>query len=256
MIHLWLLKVAADASAYRVWHWGRDLARTCTPTELSNPLHLPTGCCRAVRKITPKLKRKPWHWCTVYIIFLYGWRFTLVTDHRPLTTISSPKRGIPFLAAAKVGYIAIYLLSADWYDIEFKHTQDDGNADGLSRLYTTSKLVKEPQSKWSGNIPSMAGQSGCKSVYSPTRTGEMNSLWKVIACCGALVWLCLKSYKRRCWICCIVDTREQLEWKLWREAMFGGPALTRIWRRLIRTVKLVNPCRVAQQLHHYTLGHG
>ena len=65
--------------------------------------------------------------------YLYGQCFTLVTDHQPLTTILSPKRGIPSLAAARLQRWAI-ILSAYWYDIEFQYTQDHGNADGLSRL--------------------------------------------------------------------------------------------------------------------------
>ena len=34
--------------------------------------------------------------------YLYGRKFTLITDHKPLTTILGPKRGIPPLAAARM----------------------------------------------------------------------------------------------------------------------------------------------------------
>ena len=34
--------------------------------------------------------------------YLYGRQFVLVTDHKPLTTILGPKRGIPPLAAARL----------------------------------------------------------------------------------------------------------------------------------------------------------
>lgn len=34
--------------------------------------------------------------------YLYGRRFTLVTDHKPLTTILGPKTGVPTLAAARM----------------------------------------------------------------------------------------------------------------------------------------------------------
>ena len=65
--------------------------------------------------------------------YLYARSFTLVTDHRPLTTILSPHKGIPSLAAARLQLRAI-ILSAYQYDIEFKCTQQHGKADALSRL--------------------------------------------------------------------------------------------------------------------------
>ena len=65
--------------------------------------------------------------------YLYGRKFTLVTDHKPLTTVLGPKHGIPSMAAARLQRWAL-LLSAYTYDIEFKRTQDHVNADGLSRL--------------------------------------------------------------------------------------------------------------------------
>ena len=65
--------------------------------------------------------------------YLYGRKFTLVTDHKPLTIVLGPKHGIPSMAAARFQRWAL-LLSAYTYKIEFKCTQDHANADGLSRL--------------------------------------------------------------------------------------------------------------------------
>ena len=65
--------------------------------------------------------------------FLYGRKFLLITDHKPLLTILGPKKGIPSLAAARLQRWAM-LLSAYKYDIKYKSTENHGNADGLSRL--------------------------------------------------------------------------------------------------------------------------
>lgn len=65
--------------------------------------------------------------------YFYGRRFTLVTDHRPLTTILFPTKGVPPLAAARMQRWALQLL-AYTYDVEFRSTREHGNADGVSRL--------------------------------------------------------------------------------------------------------------------------
>ena len=44
--------------------------------------------------------------------YLYGRRFTLTTDHKPLTTIFGPKKGIPTLAAARL---------QRWVVIQYNH---------------------------------------------------------------------------------------------------------------------------------------
>ena len=65
--------------------------------------------------------------------YLYGRKFTLVTDHKPLTTIFGPKKGVPSVAAARLQRWAL-LLAAYQYDIEFRSTTAHGNAVALSRL--------------------------------------------------------------------------------------------------------------------------
>ncbi|KAL7843904.1 hypothetical protein SRHO_G00224430 [Serrasalmus rhombeus] len=65
--------------------------------------------------------------------YLYGNTFTLLTDHRPLTTILSPVKSTPSMAAARMQRWAL-LLSAHNYTIEYRKGALHANADGLSRL--------------------------------------------------------------------------------------------------------------------------
>ena len=57
----------------------------------------------------------------------------MITDHKPLTAILDPKKGIPSLAAARFQRWAL-LLSACEYEIKYKSIDNHKNADGLSRL--------------------------------------------------------------------------------------------------------------------------
>ena len=66
-------------------------------------------------------------------IYNYGRKFTLITDHKPLTTIFSPKSSLPALAAARLQRWAIILLAYQ-YKVEFCATDKHTNADCLSRL--------------------------------------------------------------------------------------------------------------------------
>ena len=72
--------------------------------------------------------------------YLFGRRFTLLTDHRPLTLLLGPKRGIPVLAASRLQRWSIQL-SAYQYDIEYRASKNHANADALSRL--PRKTVEE-----------------------------------------------------------------------------------------------------------------
>ena len=65
--------------------------------------------------------------------YLFGRKFVLVTDHKPLITILGEKKGIPPITAARLQRWAIKL-SAYTYEIEFRRTHEHSNADCLSRL--------------------------------------------------------------------------------------------------------------------------
>lgn len=64
---------------------------------------------------------------------IYGRRFTLVTDHKPLVSILNPSAGIPAMTAARLQRYALYL-AGHTYNIEYRNTKSHCNADGLSRL--------------------------------------------------------------------------------------------------------------------------
>ena len=124
------IKVAADASAYGV---GAVLSHVIDGNE--RPIAFARTLTASERNYAQVEKEalglifavKKFH------TYIYGREFTLVTDHKPLTTILGPKQGIPPLAAARLQRWAI-LLSAYKYQIEFRSTTAHGNADCLSRL--------------------------------------------------------------------------------------------------------------------------
>ena len=70
---------------------------------------------------------------SIFYRYLFGHHFTLITDHKPLTTILGPKNAIPILTAASIQRWALFLTGFN-YDIQYKSTLKHGNADGLSRL--------------------------------------------------------------------------------------------------------------------------
>ena len=82
-----------------------------------------------------------------YHMYLYGRKkFTLVTDHKPLLKIFGPKSGLPTIVAARLQRWAVTLAAYN-YDIEYRSTNNMGNADALSRL-----PVDEAPTTYSHNI--------------------------------------------------------------------------------------------------------
>ena len=63
--------------------------------------------------------------------YLCGRKFTLVTDHQPLTSIFHPTKSVPATTASRMVRCAVFLASFD-YEIEYKSSTKHCNADGLS----------------------------------------------------------------------------------------------------------------------------
>ena len=74
--------------------------------------------------------------------YIYGRRFTLVTDHLPLKTIFNPKKNIPTMAASRLQRWALEL-SAYEYDIQYRKGENLAHADAMSRL-PSPELFEEP----------------------------------------------------------------------------------------------------------------
>ena len=65
--------------------------------------------------------------------YLFGRRFTLISDHKPLVSIFHPKKSLTAMTTARLQRQALFLFSHN-YSIEYRKTAQHGNADGLSRL--------------------------------------------------------------------------------------------------------------------------
>ncbi|XP_058456730.1 uncharacterized protein K02A2.6-like [Malaya genurostris] len=65
--------------------------------------------------------------------YLFGRKFVLITDNKPVVQIFSPSKGLPTLCALRMQHYAVFLESFD-FEIHYRASKDHGNADGMSRL--------------------------------------------------------------------------------------------------------------------------
>ncbi|CAH8614326.1 unnamed protein product [Dicrocoelium dendriticum] len=73
---------------------------------------------------------------------LYGRRFKLLTDHKPLLAIFGSKKGIPAYTANRLQRWALTLMGYD-FEIQYQSTVSIGQADALSRLIDTRQQEHE-----------------------------------------------------------------------------------------------------------------
>ena len=83
----------------------------------------------------------------VYVVkkfhkYIYGRRFTLSTDHKPLLPIFGSKKGIPTYSANRLQRWATILAGYN-FEIKYRKTTDFGQADGLSRLIANHQTPTE-----------------------------------------------------------------------------------------------------------------
>ncbi|KAK7909343.1 hypothetical protein WMY93_014027 [Mugilogobius chulae] len=93
--------------------------------------------------------------------YLYGRKFTLLTDHRPLTSIFGPHTGIPSMAASRMQRWAL-LLSAHQYEISkwpevaiMKNTSSEKTIEELRSMFSRYGL---PQQLVSDNGPQLVSE--------------------------------------------------------------------------------------------------
>lgn len=65
--------------------------------------------------------------------YLFGRKFVLVTDNKPLAQIFSPKKGLPLLSTSRMHHYVIFLQSFN-FTIRVKKSKDNSNTDAMSRL--------------------------------------------------------------------------------------------------------------------------
>ncbi|XP_055916389.1 uncharacterized protein LOC129949142 [Eupeodes corollae] len=65
--------------------------------------------------------------------FLFGRHFILFTDHKPLVQIFAADKSLPHMSATRMQHYAIYLQAFN-YTIKYKRSEQNGNADAMSRL--------------------------------------------------------------------------------------------------------------------------
>ncbi|XP_058828188.1 uncharacterized protein K02A2.6-like [Topomyia yanbarensis] len=72
--------------------------------------------------------------------YLYARRFTLITDHKPLTQILHPTKSLPILCISRIANYADYLSHFN-FDVVYKSTKENVNADYCSRIVRTPRNI-------------------------------------------------------------------------------------------------------------------
>ncbi|XP_011684290.1 PREDICTED: uncharacterized protein K02A2.6-like [Wasmannia auropunctata] len=124
--------VAADASSYGM---GGALMHEFPDGTLRPVMHFSTSF-NAAEKNYSQIQREAA--AIVFVVkrfhkYIYGRRFTLLTDHKPLISIFGSKEGIPTYTASRLQRYALTLLVYD-FDIKYVNTDSFGYADVVSRL--------------------------------------------------------------------------------------------------------------------------
>ncbi len=127
------IRMAADASAYGI---GAVISHVL-PDGSEKPISFASRTLTLTEKNYAQVEKEPQSF--VFGVkkihqYLYGRKFTLITDHKPLTAIWIQEGHTHFSSStsAKMGPTSVDIIYD--YEIQFKSTESHSNADGLSRL--------------------------------------------------------------------------------------------------------------------------
>ena len=128
----WTVVLAVDASPIGV---GAVLSHIC-PDGAERPIQFASQTLNKVQQRYSQYDREAY--AIVFGVkrfyqYLYGRKFTLVTDNKAISQIFSLSKGLPTLSATRMQHYAIFLESFN-YDIRLKKSTENANADALSRL--------------------------------------------------------------------------------------------------------------------------
>ncbi|XP_042613167.1 uncharacterized protein K02A2.6-like [Cyprinus carpio] len=78
--------------------------------------------------------------------YLYGRKFTIVTDHKPLLSLFNELKSVPQMSSPRIQRWAVTLRAYE-YNIIYKPGKDQANADALSRLPLPTESVPEQEER-------------------------------------------------------------------------------------------------------------
>ncbi|XP_058828320.1 uncharacterized protein K02A2.6-like [Topomyia yanbarensis] len=126
------LVLATDASPYGV---GAVLSHVY-PDGSERPIQYASQTLNATQQAYKQVDREAYgiiFGVRRFYQYLFGRRFTLLTDNEPLKQIFSDTKGLPKMSALRMQHYATFLASFN-YKIQFRPTNQHGNADAFSRL--------------------------------------------------------------------------------------------------------------------------
>ena len=171
--------------------------------------------------------------------FIFGRKFYLYTDHKPLLTIFSPTKGISSTTANRIQRWAL-LLSGYNYTIIYKNTKNHANADSFSRL-----PVKEECSKFDDDRKYVDRILSSTFSNVPLNSEDISSATEKDEILRKVFRFCKNGWPAKCGEILKIFKLKQGEISIFKECLFWGKRI--VIPTLLRT-------RVLRFLHESHLG--